>query len=110
MKFPSKLFGRSTKLAVIPVLTLALSLTGFGLAGGNAAAQEKTKIGSAKKTDQELKAIAVAAVPGKAVDVAIERKLGANRYVVEVLSIKDGGAEVDVIIDTKTYRVIGIDK
>lgn len=61
-------------------------------------------------SDDELMAIAVGALPGKAVDVAIEKKLGANRYVVEVLSTADGGAEVDVIIDMATYKVLAIDK
>jgi uncharacterized membrane protein YkoI len=82
-------------------------------ASGKAAAQLKAKgakMASGKKSNDEIKAIAVAAVPGKAVDVAIEKKLGANRYVVEVLSKKDGGAEVDVIIDMATYKVIAIDK
>lgn len=59
--------------------------------------------------EEELKRIAVRAVPGRAVDVAIERKLGADRYVVEVLAEPDG-AEIDVIIDMKTHKVLGIER
>lgn len=59
--------------------------------------------------EEELKRIAVKAVPGKPVDVQIERKLGADRYVVEVLADPDG-AEVDVIIDMKTLKVLGIER
>ena len=61
-------------------------------------------------SENELKKLAVQAVPGKAVDVAIEKKLGANRYVVEVLSDADGGAEVDVIIDMVSHKILAIDK
>ncbi len=64
----------------------------------------------AKISYDELKKIAVGAVPGKAIDVQIEKKLGANRYVVEVLSAADGGAEVDVIIDMATHKVLVIEK
>ncbi len=107
----SMICGHAVKIAVIPLLTVALCLAGFGLTSNSANAQiRKSDTAAVKKSDDELKAIAVAAVPGKAIDVAIERKLGANRYVVEVLSTKDGGAEVDVIIDMDTYKVLGLDK
>ena len=121
MKFSYIRYGRGAKAAVIPLLAFALCLTGLGLASDSANAQTKkaaapmaaptkSKTVSAKKSDDELKAIAVATVPGQAIDVAIEWKLGANRYVVEVLSTKAGGAEVDVLIDMDTYKVIGLDK
>ena len=92
------------KIVAAPLVAFALIVTGLGLASGTAIAETKAKI-----SDDELKAIAVKTVPGKAVDVAIEKKLGANRYVVEVLRTSDG-AEIDVIIDMATHKVLGIDK
>lgn len=59
--------------------------------------------------DAQLRKIAAQAVPGGEItDVAIERKLGANRYVVEVLNA-DGG-EVDVIIDMRTGEVLALER
>jgi uncharacterized membrane protein YkoI len=72
------------------------------------AAGHKPKGGSAI-SQEEAKQIALKAVPGKVTDVTIEKKLGANRYVVEVISA-DGGKEVDVIIDMKTGKVLALDK
>ena len=41
--------------------------------------------------------------------MSIERKLGANRYVVELLA-KEDGIETDVIIDMETGKVLGTEK
>ncbi len=60
-------------------------------------------------SEEEAVKIAVKAVPGEVTDVAIEKKLGANRYVVEVLS-KEDGAETDVIIDMETGKVLAMEK
>jgi len=75
-----------------------------------AAKSENPQMAKTDISDDELKKLAVQAVPGTPVNVAIEKKLGANRYVVEVLSAADGGAEVDVIIDMATHEVLAIDK
>ncbi len=96
--------GGGAKTVVARLMAFGLFVIGFGLASETAIAQNNAKI-----SDEELKAIAVKSVPGKAVDVAIEKKLGANRYVVEVLSATNG-AEIDVIIDMTTHKVLGIDK
>ncbi len=56
-------------------------------------------------SEEEAKKIAVKAVPGTVTDVAIEKKLGAKRYVVEVIADADG-AETDVIIEMETGKVL----
>ena len=60
-------------------------------------------------SEDQAKQIAEKAVPGKAIDVAIEKKRGANRFVVEVAPAA-GGKEVDVIIDMISGKVLGIEK
>ncbi len=59
-------------------------------------------------TEEEAKAVALKAVPGRVQDIAIEKKLGANRYVVEVVPEK-GGKEVDVVINMSTGKVLAIE-
>lgn len=61
--------------------------------------------GSDRIPEQQAKEIAAKAVEGEVMDVQIERKFGADRYVVEVIR-KSDGAEVDVIIDMKTGEVL----
>lgn len=58
-----------------------------------------------KITDEEAQEIALKRVPGDVTGVAIERKLGKQAIVVEVLA-KDG-SEIDVIIDMETGEVLG---
>lgn len=60
-------------------------------------------------TEKEAEAIAVKAVPGKVTGIAIEKKLGDNRYVVEVIADADG-VETDVIIHLETGKVLGTEK
>ena len=60
-------------------------------------------------SEDEAKQIAEKAVPGKVTDVAIEKKRGANRFVVEVAPAA-GGKEVDVVIDMTSGKVLGIEK
>lgn len=60
-------------------------------------------------TAEQAKKIAAEALPGEVVDVGIEKKLGAKRYVVEVISASNG-AETDVIIDMETGEVLAIDE
>jgi hypothetical protein len=62
-----------------------------------------------KITEDEAVKIALKAVPGDVTAVAIEKKLGANRYVVEVIA-KEDGAETDVIIDMETGKVLTTEK
>jgi uncharacterized membrane protein YkoI len=64
---------------------------------------------ASKITEEEAAKIALNAVPGEVTDVAIEKKLGANRYVVEVLA-KEDGSETDVIIDMQTGKVLATEK
>lgn len=60
-------------------------------------------------SQDDAKLIAVKAVPGKAINVAVEKQKGINRYVVEVVPVA-GGKELDVIIDMASGKVIGIEK
>lgn len=75
---------------------------------------DKTAAGQTNKevkfiSEEEAKQIAEKKVPGKAVDVAIEKKRGANRYVVEVRPAS-GGKELDVIIDMVSGKVLAVEK
>ena len=74
-----------------------------------AAAPAKTGAGAKVISEDEAKAIAEKRVPGKAIDVAIEKKMGANRYVVEVKPAA-GGKELDVIIDMASGKVLAVEK
>ena len=62
-----------------------------------------------KISDDQAKEIAVKTVPGEAMDVAVERKLGKKTIVVEVISDVDG-SETDVIIDMETGEVLATEK
>ena len=83
----------------------------FSTAGksGGAAGAAASVSGEKVISQDEAKVIAVKAVPGKVVDVAIEKKGGVNRYVVEVAPAK-GGKELDVVIDMASGKVLGIEK
>ena len=59
-----------------------------------------------KISDEQATEIARATVQGEVMDIAVERKLGAKRLVVEVIADADG-AEIDVIIDMETGEVLG---
>ena len=85
--------------------------TGFTTSanGTAAAASTATKGGAKVISEDEAKKIAVKAVPGKATDIAIEKKLGANRYVVEVQPAA-GGKELDVVIDMTSGKVLAVEK
>ena len=58
-----------------------------------------------KISEADAKEIALRTVPGKVIVVEIEKKLGAKRYVVEVIADVDG-AETDVIIEMETGKVL----
>jgi len=60
-------------------------------------------------SEEKAKEIALQAVPGDVMDVSIEKKLGANRYVVEVIA-KEDGSETDVIIDMETGKILATEK
>ena len=58
---------------------------------------------------EDVRKIALRAVPGEVTDVGIENKLGGKRYVVEIQAAADG-AETDVIIDMETGKVLGTER
>ena len=87
----------AAKMAAAPAATAA------------AAAPAKSGAGAKVISEDEAKAIAEKRVPGKAIDVAIEKKMGANRYVVEVKPAA-GGKELDVIIDMASGKVLAVEK
>ena len=61
-----------------------------------------------KISDDKAKQIALGKVPGEVTGIAIEKKLGKDTIVVEVLG-KDH-SETDVIIDMETGQVLGTEK
>ena len=69
-----------------------------------AAAEPSAKI----SREQAVKA-ALAAVPGKVTDTGIEKKRGKNVWVIEIVADKDG-AEIDVLVDLDSGKVIGMDR
>ena len=62
-----------------------------------------------KVSDEQAGEIARGVVAGEVMDVAVERKLGDKRLVVEVIADEDG-AEVDVIIDMESGEVLGTER
>ena len=64
---------------------------------------------SSKISQEEAVKIALQAVPGEVTAVSIEKKLGADRYVVEVIA-KEDLIETDVIIDMETGKVLDKEK
>jgi hypothetical protein len=73
------------------------------------AAAVAAKGGAKVISEDEAKKIAVKAVPGKATDIAVEKKQGVNRYVVEVQPAA-GGKEMDVVIDMTSGKVLAVEK
>ena len=61
-----------------------------------------------KISDEKAKQIALGKVRGEVTGIAVEKKLGKDNLVVEVLG-KDG-SETDVIIDMQTGQVLGTEK
>jgi uncharacterized membrane protein YkoI len=84
---------------------LAISAASLVLAD-NAIAQDKPAA-AAKITEEQAKAIALKAIPGKVTKVVIEKKKGKDVYVVEIMSEKKG--EIDVFVDIVSGKVIGTD-
>ena len=70
---------------------------------------EPAEAAVANISDEKVREIALTAVPGEIMDVAVETKLGAKRFVVEIIASADM-AETDVIIDMKTGEVLAIEK
>ena len=62
----------------------------------------------AKISGSQATQIALKAVPGEAKAVSIERKMGKNVYVVEIIA-KKGKKETDVFVDIETGKVVGTD-
>jgi len=102
-------YARTRPIEALPGTPMVAASHAQGLMSASADAGGVPSKAARAVPEEELKRIAVKAVPGKPVDVQIERKLGADRYVVEVLAAPDG-AEVDVIIDMKTLKVLGIER
>jgi uncharacterized membrane protein YkoI len=65
--------------------------------------------GGRRISDEQAAEIARATVPGQVMDIAIERKMGGKRIVVEVIAAEDM-SETDVIIDMETGEVLSIEK
>jgi uncharacterized membrane protein YkoI len=84
--------------------------------GDLSAADTGEKVGKAKTTESAAKIsekkateIALKKVPGKVTSVEIEKKGGKNVYVVEIIET-GSGAEVDVLVDMMTGKVLGTER
>jgi len=71
--------------------------------------QEAAAAPSAKVSREQAVEAALAAVPGKVTDAGIEKKRGKNVWVIEIVAEKDG-AEIDVLVDLDSGKVIGLDR
>ena len=71
--------------------------------------QEAAAESSAKVSREQAVTAALAAVPGKVTDSGIEKKRGKNVWVIEIVADKDG-AEIDVLVDLDSGKVIGMDR
>ncbi len=60
-------------------------------------------------SEDSAKEIAMKALPGKAINIAVEKVKGVNRYVVEVAPTA-GGKEWDVVIDMVSGKVLAVEK
>jgi uncharacterized membrane protein YkoI len=102
MKFLHRQSGQETGARAwwcwMPILGFALFLS-FGAA----------RAADAKLTAEQASQIALKAAPGKVTDVTIERKRGRNVYVVEIAAEKDG-AEIDVLVDIDSGKVVGTER
>ena len=99
----SRQFLSQVGLALCGALTI--SAASLELAG-TAVAQDKPAA-AAKITEEQAKAAALKAIPGKVTKVVIEKKKGKQVYVVEIMSEKKG--EIDVLVDIVSGKVIGTD-
>jgi uncharacterized membrane protein YkoI len=64
---------------------------------------------AAKISEEKAKEIALKEIPGNITSVVIEKQLGKNVYVVEIIE-KSSGEEVDVFVDIDTGEVVGTDR
>lgn len=125
MKSTSSSSGRRTPAIALAFLAVTLTFVWFGVSGNAALAQPSTAAGmrgaaeaqqtpkgtaqAAKITKDDASKIALKAVPGKVTDVAMEKKLGKQVYVVEILAQADG-VETDVFVDIATGEVVGTEQ
>ena len=105
-KNSKNIYGRTEPMKYSPVESLALKNNNPGTTVQPAA---KVTARTAKISEDEAVKIALKAVPGNVTAVSIEKKLGADRYVVEVIA-KEDGVETDVIIDMVTGKVLMTEK
>jgi uncharacterized membrane protein YkoI len=97
----------SRRLGASVALCAALAIGAASLTlSGSAIAQDKPAA-AAKITEDQAKAVALKAMPGKVTGVAIEKKKGKTVYVVEIMTEKKG--EIDVFVDVVSGKVIGTD-
>ena len=93
-------------------MVIASIFTLFGLAA-NLSAEGGSKSQSdqpvAKISGDKATEIALKEVPGQVTSLEIERKLGKNVYVVEIIE-KSSGEEVDVLVDMETGKVLGTER
>jgi uncharacterized membrane protein YkoI len=93
-------------LALVPLVEVAW-------ADGTLDAKERSALLAAAEdaglSQDSASKIALKAVPGKVTDVVMEKKLGKQVYVVEILAQEDG-VETDVFVDIATGEVVGTEQ
>ena len=85
---------------------LGIGASSLMLAGSAIAADKPAT--AAMISEDQARAVAVKAVPGKVKKVEMEEKEGKVVYVVEVISEQKG--EVDVLVDVKSGKVVSIEE
>ena len=99
---------RILSLLITSVLVLLVCSTTGTFAANETKPEPAAAKAPGKISQQQATQAALQALPGKVTDVTIEKKRGKNVYVIEILAEKDG-AETDVLVDTDTGAVLGVE-
>lgn len=103
---PSRRQTGCVRLAgLLAVASAAMLVCAPALAAPAAAA--KASEAAATITEDQAKAAALKAMPGKVTGVTVEKKRGKMVYVVEIMSTSQG--EKDVFVDRVSGKVVGTD-
>jgi len=96
---------RQTEIITLRAVLLIVAAGWWVAAPMDTLAQES----KAKISKEQASVNALQAMPGKVTDITIERKLGKNVYVVEIIADK-GGDETDVLVDMDSGKILGIEQ
>jgi len=103
--------ARHEQLLRICILALALLLPMVSLASelrSESVTHAALPVG-AKVSEEQAKQAALEKIPGEVTDATIEKKLGKMVWVIEIVA-QNGGAEIDVLVDLVSGKVLGVER